>query len=66
LSLPGGTVSHATSCSPRSSNVTQRAQVPRLVSAAGEGNGDSPADAFLRVVLDGAAQYEHALIAGRR
>jgi DNA invertase Pin-like site-specific DNA recombinase len=24
----------------------------RLVSAAGEGNGDSPADAFLRVVLD--------------
>jgi|CZKU01.1.fsa_nt_gi hypothetical protein len=37
----------------------------RLVSAAGEGNGDSPADAFMRVVLDGAAQYEHALIRAR-
>jgi DNA invertase Pin-like site-specific DNA recombinase len=37
----------------------------RLVSAAGEGNGDSPADAFLRVVLDGAAQYEHGLIRAR-
>lgn len=37
----------------------------RLVSAAGEGNGDSPADAFLRVVIDGAAQYERGLIRAR-
>jgi DNA invertase Pin-like site-specific DNA recombinase len=28
----------------------------RLVSARGEGNGDSPADAFLRTVIDGAAR----------
>ena len=34
----------------------------RLVSATGEGNGDSPADAFIRIVLDGAAQYEHGLM----
>jgi DNA invertase Pin-like site-specific DNA recombinase len=34
----------------------------RLVSASGEGNGDSPADAFIRTVIDGAAQYEHGLI----
>jgi site-specific DNA recombinase len=37
----------------------------RLVSAAGEGNGDSPADAFMRIVIDGAAQYEHGLIRAR-
>jgi len=36
-----------------------------LVSAAGEGNGDSPADAFVRTVIDGAAQYEHGLIRAR-
>ena len=37
----------------------------RLVSATGEGNGNSPADAFMRIVIDGAAQYEHALIRAR-
>jgi len=37
----------------------------RLVSASGEGNGDSPADAFIRTVIDGAAQYEHGLIRAR-
>jgi site-specific DNA recombinase len=35
------------------------------VSASGEGNGDSPADAFMRTVIDGAAQYEHGLIRTR-
>jgi DNA invertase Pin-like site-specific DNA recombinase len=37
----------------------------RLVSAMGEGNGDSPADAFMRTPIDGAAQYEHGLIRAR-
>jgi len=37
----------------------------RVVSAIGEGNGDSPADAFIRIVIDGAAQYEHGLIRAR-
>ena len=37
----------------------------RLVSAAGEGNGDSPGDAFLRTVIDGAAQYERGMIRAR-
>jgi DNA invertase Pin-like site-specific DNA recombinase len=37
----------------------------RVVSATGEGNGDSPADAFLRTVIDGAAQYEHGLVRAR-
>jgi site-specific DNA recombinase len=37
----------------------------RVVSAIGEGNGDSPADAFIRTVIDGAAQYEHGLIRAR-
>jgi DNA invertase Pin-like site-specific DNA recombinase len=37
----------------------------RIVSASGEGNGDSPADAFIRTVIDGAAQYEHGLIRAR-
>jgi len=37
----------------------------RVVSASGEGNGDSPADAFMRTVIDGAAQYEHGLIRAR-
>jgi site-specific DNA recombinase len=36
-----------------------------VVSAAGEGNGDSPADAFMRTVIDGAAAYERALIRAR-
>ncbi len=34
-------------------------------SAAGEGNGSTPADQFLRTVVDGAAQYERALIRAR-
>jgi len=37
----------------------------RLVSATGEGNDDSPADAFLRTVIDGAAQYERGMIRAR-
>jgi DNA invertase Pin-like site-specific DNA recombinase len=37
----------------------------RVVSAAGEGNGDTPADGFMRTVIDGAAQYERALIRAR-
>ncbi len=37
----------------------------RLVSASGEGNGDSPADQFMRTVVDGAAQYERGLIRAR-
>jgi DNA invertase Pin-like site-specific DNA recombinase len=37
----------------------------RVVSASGEGNGDSPADRFIRIVIDGAAQYEHGLIRTR-
>jgi DNA invertase Pin-like site-specific DNA recombinase len=37
----------------------------RVVSASGEGNGDSPADVFIRTVIDGAAQYEHRLIRAR-
>jgi DNA invertase Pin-like site-specific DNA recombinase len=34
-------------------------------SAAGEGNGSTPADAFMRTVIDGAAAYERALIRAR-
>jgi DNA invertase Pin-like site-specific DNA recombinase len=37
----------------------------RLVSAGGEANGDSPADAFMRTVIDGAAAYERGLIRAR-
>lgn len=37
----------------------------RLVSADGTGNGDSPADAFMRTVIDGAAAYERGLIRAR-
>lgn len=37
----------------------------RIVSAAGEGNGSTPADQFMRTVIDGAAQYERALIRAR-
>jgi DNA invertase Pin-like site-specific DNA recombinase len=37
----------------------------RVVSASGEGNSDTPADAFIRIVIDGAAQYEHGLIRAR-
>jgi len=36
-----------------------------VVSAAGEGNGSSPADEFMRTVIDGAAQYERSLIRAR-
>jgi DNA invertase Pin-like site-specific DNA recombinase len=36
-----------------------------VVSASGEGNGDSPADAFMRGVIDCAAQYERGLIRAR-
>ena len=36
-----------------------------VASAAGEGNGDTPADGFMRTVIDGAAQYERALIRAR-
>jgi DNA invertase Pin-like site-specific DNA recombinase len=36
----------------------------RLVSATAEGNGDS-GDAFLRTAIDGAAQYERAMIRAR-
>ena len=37
----------------------------RVVSADGTGNGDTPADAFMRSVLDAAAAYERALIRTR-
>lgn len=37
----------------------------RLVSADGTANGDSPADAFMRTVIDGAAAYERGLIKAR-
>ena len=37
----------------------------RLVSADGTGNGSSPADQFMRTVIDGAAQYERGLIRSR-
>ena len=36
-----------------------------VASAAGEGNGAAPADAFMRTVIDGAAAYERALIRAR-
>lgn len=36
-----------------------------VVSADGVGNGDSPADQFMRTVIDGAAAYERALIRAR-
>ena len=36
-----------------------------VVSAAGEGNGDAPADQFMRGVIDCAAQYERGLIRAR-
>jgi site-specific DNA recombinase len=37
----------------------------RVVSAAGEANGDTPADDFMRTVLDGASAYERAMIKAR-
>jgi DNA invertase Pin-like site-specific DNA recombinase len=36
-----------------------------VVSADGAGNGNTPADAFMRTLLDGAAAYERALIRAR-
>jgi site-specific DNA recombinase len=44
---------------------TAAAAGARVVSAAGEGNGDTPADQFMRTVIDGAAAYERALIRAR-
>lgn len=40
-------------------------QGARVTSADGVGNGDSPADQFMRTILDGAAAYERALIRAR-
>ncbi len=37
----------------------------RVVCADGTANGDTPADAFMRTILDGAAEYERALIRAR-
>ena len=37
----------------------------RVACADGVANGDTPADAFLRTILDGAAEYERALIRAR-
>lgn len=37
----------------------------RVVCADGVGNGETPADAFMRTILDAAAAYERALIRGR-
>jgi DNA invertase Pin-like site-specific DNA recombinase len=37
----------------------------RVACADGTANGDSPADQFMRTVIDGAAQYERALIRAR-
>jgi site-specific DNA recombinase len=37
----------------------------RVTSADGTANGDTPADAFMRTVIDGAAAYERALIRAR-
>jgi site-specific DNA recombinase len=37
----------------------------QLVSAAGEGNGNAPADEFMRGVIDCAAQYERGIIRAR-
>lgn len=36
-----------------------------VISADGSGNGTGPADAFMRTVLDGASEYERALIRAR-
>jgi DNA invertase Pin-like site-specific DNA recombinase len=37
----------------------------QLVSVDGTGNGDTPADEFMRTIINGAAQYERALIRAR-
>ena len=64
-SSPDAIGSPATSSWPVRSSGPPRARGARLVSATGEGNGDSPADAFLRTVIDGAAQYERGLVRAR-
>lgn len=43
----------------------QGASGARVVSADGVGNGDTPADQFMRTILDGAAAYERSLIRAR-
>lgn len=48
--------------------MTERAALAagaRLVSADGTGNGETPADAFMRTILSGAAEYERELIRAR-
>jgi site-specific DNA recombinase len=42
-----------------------RAAGARIACADGVANGDTPADAFLRTILDGAAEYERGLIRAR-
>jgi DNA invertase Pin-like site-specific DNA recombinase len=42
-----------------------KATKARVVCADGAGNGEGPADEFMRTMLDGAAQYERALIRAR-
>ncbi len=42
-----------------------RRQGARCVSAAGEGDGEGPADALMRTIIDAFAQYERALIGAR-
>jgi hypothetical protein len=64
-SWPSAIESRATSCWLPASSVAVAMEGARIVSASGEGNGDSPADAFIRTVIDGAAQYEHGLIRAR-
>ena len=44
---------------------TVRQAGARVISADGVGNGEEPAEAFLRTILDGAAAYERALIRQR-
>jgi site-specific DNA recombinase len=44
---------------------TAAARGATVVSASGEGNGESPADQFMRRILDGASEYERALIRAR-
>lgn len=41
------------------------AQGAVIVSAAGEGNGDTPADEFMRGIIDVAAQYERSVLRAR-
>ncbi|MBK8696886.1 MAG: recombinase family protein [Deltaproteobacteria bacterium] len=61
---PSATASRATWWSPRPSSA-RRWGAARVVSADGVGNGDTPADQFMRTILDGAAAYERELIRAR-